>query len=158
MKRIILLFIFFFAILAYISYFQKQHDTSLLGKKVPPLALPNESGTIVRLEDLTGKWVLVSFWATWCPPCIYEMPSMEQLYQKYRTRGLEILAISVDEGGWTDIREFLRKIKLSFPILWDVSSEAASAYGTFQLPETYLLDPEHQVIRKFIGPQEWVAP
>jgi thiol-disulfide isomerase/thioredoxin len=85
----------------------------------PEFALPGLSGSPVRLSDHQGKVILLNFWATWCPPCRAEMPSMETLYQTYRERGLVILAVSGDRAGRSLVESFVLDRGVTFPILMD---------------------------------------
>ena len=157
-KKITLLIVLFFASVVYFIYFQAYDEGIQVGDLAPPFDLPMMTGENIQLYDFKGKYVLVSFWATWCPPCLHEMPSMDKLYQRYHERGLDILAIRVDEGKWPAINKFLKKTPVSFPVLLDETSRVAYAYGTYQLPETYLVGPGQTVIEKYIGPQNWVHP
>ena len=90
-----------------------------VGKPAPGFSLPNLGGTLVNLADYKGKVVLLNIWATWCPPCVEEMPSMEKLFQSLNREGLEILAVSIDASGLKTVRPFMEKHKLSFPALID---------------------------------------
>lgn len=101
-----------------------------------------------------GKVVLVNFWATWCQPCVREMPSIERLYRKYKARGLEIVAVSLDQGG-EEVRAFAGKFGLTFPILLDPGHEARALYKVRGLPTTYLVDRQGRVAGYGIGPREW---
>jgi thiol-disulfide isomerase/thioredoxin len=89
------------------------------GAVAPEFILPGLSGTPARLADHRGEVVLLNFWATWCPPCRAEMPSMEKLYQAYRDRGLVILAISGDRAGRSVVESFVQERGVTFPILLD---------------------------------------
>ena len=156
-KRKILFSVLFIVVLGTLIYLYHHEDVSLVGESAPDFSLQNALGNESQLIDFKGKWILLNFWATWCPPCLEEMPSMEAMYQKYREQGLEVVAISVDEGGWASVRSFLKKVRVTFPILLDKTSEVAYSYGTFQLPESYLVDPQQKIVKKFIGPQDWMS-
>ncbi|MBI5494166.1 MAG: TlpA family protein disulfide reductase [Deltaproteobacteria bacterium] len=120
-----------------------------------PFSLPEgPAGTRnVSLADYRGKWVLVNFWATWCPPCREEMPSMEFLTRKFGDR-MTVLAVSVDED-WNEVTRFFGAEKPSFKVLWDPSRRTSRGYGTEKLPESYVVSPDGRVIAKFIGPRDW---
>ena len=121
----------------------------------PGVMLKTLDGQNHSLAQHAGKLVLVNFWATWCQPCIREMPSMERLYAKYKPSGLEIVAISLDQGNEDDVREFVAKLKLTFPIVLDPEHKAKALYKVRGLPTTYLLDRQGQVAGYGVGPREW---
>ncbi len=122
---------------------------------VPDVMLKALDGQNHSLTQHTGKLVLVNFWATWCQPCIREMPSMERLYAKYKPQGLEIVAISLDQGSEDDVREFAAKYKLTFPIVLDPDHKAKALYKVRGLPTSYLVDRKGQVAGYGVGPREW---
>lgn len=126
-----------------------------IGSPAPTFSLPSLEGEELSLEDFRGKAILLNFWATWCGPCRYEMPSLEALYQKYKDQGLVVLGISVDEEGWKPIREFLKVVPVSFPIVLDKDQRVTEAYETYRVPETYFIDPEGKVAGKVVGPQDF---
>jgi peroxiredoxin len=125
------------------------------GDRAPEFALASLDGTPVRLSDLRGRVVMVHFWATWCPPCVEEMPTIEKLYRSLPSKDFAILAISVDEGGAAQVAAFLNKNRLSLPVVLDPDHAVASSYGTFKFPETYILDRNGIVKFKVIGPRDW---
>ena len=124
----------------------------------PPFVLADLSGAKVSLASLSGKVVLLNFWATWCIPCRTEMPGMERLWQRYRDRGLAIVAVSVDEGGEKRIANFVRRLNLSYPILLDPQSEVAERYEVSGLPVSFLIDGEGRLIGRLVGSREWDSP
>jgi peroxiredoxin len=121
----------------------------------PEFILPDLGGTPVRLSDHRGKVVLLNFWATWCPPCRAEMPSIDKLYQAYGDRGLTILAISSDVSGRTVVEPFVRERDLSFSILLDPGAEVFAQYGVRGLPTSYLVDRRGRVASGEIGARNW---
>jgi len=128
------------------------------GQDAPGFALATVSGDRrFALEDLRGRVVLVNFWATWCKPCEDEMPSMERLYRQLAGRPFELLAVSVDDDP-SLVAEFQERLGLSFPILLDADKDVAERYQAFRFPESVLIDPEGQIVGRFIGPREWDAP
>jgi peroxiredoxin len=121
----------------------------------PGFVLPDLGGMPIRLSDHRGNVVLLNFWATWCPPCRAEMPSMEKLYQVYRERGLTILAISSDVSGRTAVEPFVRKRGLTFPILLNPERDVFAQYGVRGLPTSYLVDRRGRVVSSEIGARDW---
>ena len=127
------------------------------GDRAPDFDLTAEDGTGLRLDDYRGKYVLLNFWATWCPPCIQEMPSLNSVHEDFRERGLVVLGISVDEDQEV-YQSFLSNRGVTFPTVRDPERSVSVRYGTFKYPETYLIDREGTVIRKYVGPEDWRRP
>jgi len=111
----------------------------------------------VSLTDYSGKLVLLNFWATWCPPCVAEVPSLNNLYEQFQDEGLVVLAISVDEEEEV-YRSFLKRHRVTFPTVRDPERKVSGRYGTMKYPESYLINREGVVIRKYINAQEWDHP
>ncbi len=125
------------------------------GAVAPDFALPELVGAPVRLSDHQGQVVLLNFWATWCPPCRAEMPSMERLYQAYRNRGFVILAISGDRAGRSVVEPYVQERGLTFPILLDPDGDVFAQYGVRGLPTSYLLDRRGRIVSREVGARDW---
>jgi peroxiredoxin len=123
----------------------------------PDFAVPDLHGNTVRLSGLRGKVVLLNLWATWCPPCREEMPSMESVWGRLRDRGLVLLAVSEDEEA-ARVAPFVTEMKLSFPVLLDPRHEVGDRYGVWGYPETFVIDRNGNVVERVIGPRQWDAP
>ncbi|MGD9042936.1 MAG: TlpA disulfide reductase family protein [Desulfobacterales bacterium] len=128
------------------------------GRPAPNFSLPGLDGQTVSLTDYKDKVVLLNIWATWCPPCVEEMPSMEKLYQELGGDGFEILAVSIDESGSKDVRPFMKKHKLSFPALTDQEGTIKGLYQTTGVPESFVIDKDGTLLEIVIGPRDWAAP
>jgi peroxiredoxin len=137
----------------------KPSGKPLLGKGVPApsFSLPGLDGKNVSLADFKGKVVLLNIWATWCAPCIAEMPSMEKLYQELRGEDFELLAVSVDESGAEAVKPFMDKHKLGFPVLLDTIGEIKNLYQATGVPESFIIDKDGIIVEKIIGPRDWAA-
>jgi peroxiredoxin len=122
----------------------------------PSFTLKDLSGKEVKLEDHRGKIVFLNFWATWCPPCRDEMPSMEKLYTEFKDRDFRMLAVDLREGA-KKVRAFKKKFKLNFPILLDSDGSVGSMYGVRSIPTTYLIDREGHVIGGALGARDWAS-
>ena len=120
----------------------------------PKLNARDLGGTSRSLADYRGKVVLLNFWASWCPPCLREMPSMERLRVKMAGRPLEIVALASAEGP-NDVKPFLSKMKLGFPILLDPDGSNTKRWKVFALPTSFLLDAKGRVRYVLTGPTEW---
>ena len=123
----------------------------------PDFVLTTPSGAAVSLKQFRGKVVLLNFWATWCPPCVREMPSMEALFQKFKPRGFTVLAISLDEKGAAAVKPFLKKFQLTFPVALDPDSEISTRYGARDLPSSFLIDAKGRVIAAAKGERDWYS-
>ena len=124
----------------------------------PDFTFPGLDGKKVSLSDYKGKVVLVNIWATWCPPCVEEMPSMEKLYRKFKGENFEILAVSIDESGLKAVAPFMKKSRLTFPALLDSKGTIKTAYGITGIPESFIIDQQGILIKKIVGPVDWAAP
>ena len=122
--------------------------------KAPEFTLKDLNGKDVSLKDFSGKVVFLTFWATWCGPCIIEMPSMEKLYRQFKDDGLIIVAINFQESR-KQVKVFMDNFRLTFPALLDQKGEVGGLYGVFSLPTTYLIDPEGRLIGGAIGARDW---
>jgi cytochrome c biogenesis protein CcmG, thiol:disulfide interchange protein DsbE len=128
------------------------------GQPVPSFSLTGLDGHAVDLATQRGKVVILNFWATWCPPCVEEMPSLERLHRTLGPEGLVVISVSVDEDEAT-LREFVTKHGVTFPVLRDPSRRVANdVYRTTGFPETFVIDAAGVLREKFIGPAEWSTP
>ncbi|HEX3098041.1 MAG TPA: TlpA disulfide reductase family protein [Usitatibacter sp.] len=122
----------------------------------PPLALHDLAGADVDLRKLAGQVVVVNFWATWCEPCIAEMPSLQRLRERLRGKSLEVLAVNYAESP-EKVRAFLRKSSIDLRVLLDPSKEAADAWNAKGLPMTFVVDRAGKVRYWIFGERDWNA-
>lgn len=127
------------------------------GQQAPDFTLSDMQGKKVSLADFRGKVVLINFWASWCPPCRKEMPSMERLYRQYQQQGLVILAVNVEKNGAQAVQRFLQQTPYSFPILLDTDAEVQNRYKVFRFPESFIIDRNGKVVEKVIGAIDWTS-
>jgi peroxiredoxin len=128
------------------------------GDRAPEFRLPALDGRFVSLSDFKGKILMVHFWATWCPPCVEEMPTLDGLYDTLRGSGFELIAVSVDEAGTDVVTAFMKKNRLNVPVLMDPDKTISGLYGTYRFPESYIVDRNGIVRYKAIGPRDWGKP
>lgn len=127
------------------------------GDRAPGFTLTTDTGQGIDLENYRGKYVLLNFWATWCPPCIQETPSLNQLHQELSGENFIVLGVSVDEEREA-YDAFLDRFGITFPTVRDPSRSVPVKYGTSLYPESYLIDPDGYVVRKYVGAENWMRP
>jgi len=133
-----------------------KYEPLTVGMAAPDFSLPDIEGKTVRLSDYRGKVVFVNFWATWCKPCKEEMPSMEILWENFKSEDFVMLAISMDRVTTKkDIPPFIESMKLTFPILTDSWGQTDKRYKLMGVPETYIIDQNGVLREKVIGPRDW---
>ncbi len=114
-------------------------------------------GSTVNLRDYHHRFVLLNFWATWCVPCLKEMPDLEKAYQKMGSKKLIVLAVGMGEDK-SSISKFAEKHDFTFPMIADSTLEIARLYGVENIPITYLINPEGVIIGRALGIREWASP
>ena len=132
-----------------------QHPAPEVDHVAPDFTLPDLEGNQISLSSYKGRVVLLNFWATWCPPCRLEMPTMEKAYRKYRDKGFEVVAVSVDAGPKSSIKSFLRELGLSFQVLLDPDMETLRAFRGFSLPMTVVIDRQGVIRSRELGYRDW---
>jgi peroxiredoxin len=134
---------------------QRGSHPDLVGKPAPEFTVKDSERT-VALHDLRGKVVVLNFWATWCPPCVEEVPSLVAMQAELRG-SVTVFAVSLDldENAY---HRFLKNRKVDLLTVRDPDKKSSELYGTFGYPETYIIDTNGVVRRKFIGPVDWTKP
>ncbi|MBI1921761.1 MAG: TlpA family protein disulfide reductase [Geobacter sp.] len=128
------------------------------GAMAPDLNVPDLSGKEVRLSDLRGKVVLLNFWASWCPPCREEMPSMEKLNKAMAGKPFQMLAVSIDEKGKNAVEAYSAKSGIKLPFYLDTEGKWSKLYGTTGVPETFIIAKNGVILKKIIGGLDWSHP
>ena len=134
----------------------RQGEPSIAGRVAPDFALELD-GKAMRLSDLRGKVVVLNFWASWCPPCVEETPSLIALHRRIADRGGLVLGVSLDDDQ-AAYERFLTEHGVVFPTYLDARKAIPSTYGTAMYPETYIVGRDGRIARKVVGPQEWTSP
>jgi thiol-disulfide isomerase/thioredoxin len=167
-KKLLFLSLVVLFVLSSLSYSSESKKEDLYAKaniqpikgntKVPNLSLADLKGKKWETKDLKGKVIFLNFWATWCGPCKEEMPSMEELYQQFKSKDFIFLTISVDYEKKEIVKEFIRKHRYTFPVLLDPECGTLDLFQVKGIPTTFLIDKKGMMIGKATGPRNWKKP
>jgi cytochrome c biogenesis protein CcmG, thiol:disulfide interchange protein DsbE len=127
-----------------------------IGSNAPDFTVQDSDHT-VSLSQFRGNVVVLNFWATWCPPCIEETPSLVRMQARLKDKGIVVLAVSIDADD-DAYHKFLKQYGVNMVTVRDEAKKASSLYGTFGWPETYVIDRKGLIRRKFIGAVDWTSP
>jgi peroxiredoxin len=129
-----------------------------IGQQAPDFSIKDKTGNEVKLSDHRGNVVFLNFWATWCTPCVDEMPEMQIVNRLFKDRKFRMMAISVDTD-WSYVDKFYEQYKLDLPTYLDPGRKIAELYKTTGYPETFIIGPNGTVLKKVIGhPENWSDP
>lgn len=134
---------------------KKKYEPVHAGVEPIDFTLPDLNGKQVSLRDFRGKVIFLNFWATWCKPCEEEMPSMVELHKALEGRPFEIVAVSVDTGDISIVREYAKKYGLTFTVLHDQKGAIKEMYKTTGVPESFIIDQNFVIAEKIWGPRDW---
>jgi cytochrome c biogenesis protein CcmG/thiol:disulfide interchange protein DsbE len=139
----------------------RQGEASIAGKTADDFSMTMD-GKPQKLSDYRGKVVMLNFWASWCPPCVEEAPSLNRLQRHIEGNGGTVLGFSIDEDP-AAYEKFRRDFAINFPTYRDVTvkenkSQVMNGYGTTLIPESYVIDRNGKILRKIVGPQNWDSP
>jgi thiol-disulfide isomerase/thioredoxin len=127
------------------------------GGATPPLAVKDIDGREWRLDHLGGRTVLVNFWATWCAPCVQEMPSLQRLRDRFAARGFEVIGINLEENA-ARIRPFLDRYAVSFPVVRDHDGSVRSRWDVRVYPSSFVVGPDGRIAFAAVGELNWDDP
>jgi len=146
---------FLVAVLAYTIYAAIHERVVVAGDSAPDFTITADNGRTISPSNFGGKLLVLNFWATWCPPCVEETPSLNRFAQQYADKGVVVLALSVDKDAKA-YSAFLQRYRPAFLTARDFKVHAD--YGTFMYPETYLIDARGRVLRKYAEGENWSSP
>jgi len=127
------------------------------GDTAPNFSVVTESGKTITRSDFGGKILALNFWASWCPPCVQELPSMNEFAQEFGSQGVVVLGISIDKNEKL-YKQFLTQMHVAFDTARDPEAEISARYGTFQIPETYIIGRDGKVLEKTPDALNWMDP
>ena len=127
------------------------------GDRAPDFKITTDDGRTVTRTNFGGKVLVLNFWASWCAPCVSEAPSLEAFERQMGPQGVVVLGVSIDTNE-KRYRQFLERFHITFPTARDPEANLSASYGTFLIPETYVIDSTGQVREKIISDQNWMAP
>ena len=127
------------------------------GDTAPDFKIVSDSGRTYTRKDFGGKLLVLNFWASWCEPCVQEVPSLAAFQRVMGPDGVVVLGVSIDTNE-KRYKQFVQRFRVNFPTARDPKADISSSYGTFQIPETYLIDSTGKVREKIISNQNWVDP
>ncbi len=127
-----------------------------VGQKAPDFQLVTETGKTITTKSFGGKLLVLNFWATWCPPCVEETPSLNEMARQMAPQGVVVVAVSVDRNA-NAYKAFLQRMKIGFETSRDPESNISASFGTYKFPETYVITPDGKVVEKYIANQNWTS-
>lgn len=136
-------------------YYSLRDTSAKEGKPAPVFTLKTDQGRSVTTTSFGGKVLVLNFWATWCPPCVQEVPSLNQFQQKFAGSGVVVVAVSIDKND-QKYKSFLSKIPVAFQTWRDPAADVSSEFGTYQIPETYIIK-NGVVMRKLPEAENWMS-
>ncbi|QSV45652.1 TlpA disulfide reductase family protein [Geobacter benzoatilyticus] len=156
MKRTLLILLLF--ALMSLAGCTKEAKPPVEGGPAVDLTLNALNGEKVTLSELKGKVVILNFWATWCPPCRQEIPSMMRLNTAMAGKPFRMLCVSIDDGGKEAVEKFFSTTGFNLPAFLDTDKRAGALYGITGVPETFIIDANGVILKKIVGAIEWDNP
>ncbi len=145
------------AALVWVVYPTLEQRVVNAGDPAPEFKVVTDHGKTLTRADFGGKLLVLNFWATWCPPCINEIPSLDAFQRQFASQGVVVLGVSIDKNEML-YKRFLQRFRVSFETTRDPEAKVPTDYGTFQFPESYIIDSSGQVVEKIISDQNWMEP
>lgn len=143
--------------LAWLVY-SGMHQTIIeAGDRAPNFHITTDQGRQISVKDFGGKVLVLNFWATWCEPCVEEAPSLNQLAKQTAPNGVVVLGVSIDKNQRL-YNQFRQRFHLAFQTYRDPDEDIPASYGTFKIPETYIINRDGKVVRKVISNYDWTDP
>lgn len=130
----------------------------VIGEQLPDFTLKTLEGKSVKVSELKAKVLLINFWATWCTPCVKEMPSLQKLSDEYSSKGLQVIGVDLDENPEVVLESFRAKHQIKFPSYVDTAGELADRFNVSGLPLTLVIDGKRKLLFEQVGDEDWYSP
>jgi len=150
------LIVMLLAVFVYVIFDSFHERLVEVGDSAPDFSITTDNGRAITAASFGGKLLVLNFWATWCPPCVEELPSLNEFANRFAKAGVVVLGISVDSDEKI-YRDFLARARVSFLTARDPDRKISADYGTFKYPESYIIDSKGKVLRKIISNQDWMS-
>ncbi len=150
------LIVMLLAVFVYVIFDSFHERLVEVGDSAPDFSITTDNGRAITAASFGGKLLVLNFWATWCPPCVEELPSLNEFANRFAKAGVVVLGISVDSDEKI-YRDFLARARVSFLTARDPDRKISADYGTFKYPESYIIDGKGKVLRKIISNQDWMS-
>jgi cytochrome c biogenesis protein CcmG/thiol:disulfide interchange protein DsbE len=146
-------------VLAGVIVYTMQDHIVQAGDKAPDFTITTDSGTRMSPRDFGGRVLVLNFWASWCAPCVQEIPSLIEFQKQLAGSGVVVLGVSIDRNE-AAYKNLAKRLGINYPTAWDPAADISVSYGTYRIPETYIIDKNGKVAQKFIGLPEkaWNDP
>jgi peroxiredoxin len=145
------------AVLGVVIFLGVHERVIQVGDSAPDFSITTDKGLVLSSASFKGRVLVLNFWATWCAPCVEEIPSLDQFQQRVADSGVVVLAVSVDRNQKLYDR-FLKRFPVSFQTARDPEANISADYGTYKYPETYVIDRDGKVVQKVISSRDWTDP
>lgn len=142
------------ALLVFVLYSSIHERIVTVGDSAPDFTITTDNGQKISTASFGGRLLVLNFWATWCQPCVEEVPSLDQFAKDMAGSGVVVLGVSMDTNPKL-YRDFLSRNRISFLTARDPGAKISADYGTFKYPESYIIDARGKVVQKIIGPTNW---
>ena len=137
-------------VLAFVIVYSVQDHVVAVGDSAPNFRVKTENGAIMTPKDFGGKVLILNFWASWCAPCVQEIPSLNQIQKMFASQGLVVLGVNVDSKEEL-YRNMLQRFQVTFQTVRDPQENINYRYGTYKVPESYIIDRNGKVLQKYAG-------
>jgi cytochrome c biogenesis protein CcmG, thiol:disulfide interchange protein DsbE len=142
------------AVLVFVLYASIHERIVVVGDSAPDFSITADNGRTITASNFGGRLLVLNFWATWCQPCVEEVPSLDQFAKDMAGSGVVVLGVSMDTNPKL-YHDFLSRTRVSFMTARDPAAKISADYGTFKYPESYIIDSKGKVVQKIIGATNW---